>query len=275
MSHVRIGRMAMIIAALAGAATPAAGQRRRPDYSQYFGNSGDYYVPPDWRGNPFYDGHVTFVRIKYRGYEHFTDQGPGWAHDYPRAESHFDRIMRDISSMRIFVEAPPIYGSTILALDDPLIMKYPVAYLSEPGGWHMTPAETEGLRKYISKGGFIVFDDMGCCGNQFVDLPNLVYEWNKAFPKAKLMQLPETHPIFDSFFKIDFDRVVPYYYRGSRAQIFAFFEDNDPKKRVLALINNMQDIGDWMEWSDRGFDVTPSNEAYKLAVNYYVYALTH
>jgi hypothetical protein len=267
--------MAMIIAALAGAATPAAGQRRRPDYSQYFGNSGDYYVPPDWRGNPFYDGHVTFVRIKYRGYEHFTDQGPGWAHDYPRAESHFDRIMRDISSMRIFVEAPPIYGSTILALDDPLIMKYPVAYLSEPGGWHMTPSETEGLRKYISKGGFIVFDDMGCCGRQFSDLPNLVYEWNKAFPKAKMMLLPETHPIFDSFFKIDFDKVEPYYYRGSRAQIYAFYEDNDPKKRVLAVINNMQDLGDFMEWSDRGFDVAPSNEAYKLAVNYYVYALTH
>jgi hypothetical protein len=30
-----------------------------------------------------------------------------------------------------------------------------------------------------------------------------------------------------------------------------------------------------MEWSDRGFNVTPSNEAYKLAVNYFVYALTH
>ena len=273
MSHARIARIAMIIAVLAGAAAPAAAQRGRPDYSQYFGNSGDYYVPPDWRGNPFYDGHVTFVRIKYRGYEHFTDQGPGWAHDYPRAESHFDRIMRDISSMRIFVEAPPIYGSTILALDDPLIMKYPVAYLSEPGGWHMTPSETEGLRKYISKGGFIVFDDMGCCGRQFSDLPNLVYEWNKAFPKAKMMLLPETHPIFDSFFKIDL-KILESPYR-TEPEYWAIFQDNDPKKRIMAIVNLNNDVGEYWQWSDQGFSPVPSNEAYKLGVNYLIYALTH
>src|SRR4051812_35428594 len=127
----------IVALAMLTAAGRAEGQRRgRPDLSQYFDGDG-YYTPPDWRGNPTYDGRVTFVRIKYRGYEHMTEQGPGWAHDYPRAESHFDKIMRDISSMRLFVEAPPIYGSTILTLDDPLIMKYPVAYLSEPGGWHM------------------------------------------------------------------------------------------------------------------------------------------
>jgi hypothetical protein len=271
MLRVAIGWLAILTVAQPAS---AQGRRRGYDLSQYFDNSG-FYTPPDWQGNPLYDGRVTFVRIKYRGYEHMTEQGPGWAHDYPRAESHFDKIMRDISSMRIFVEAPPVYGSTILTLDDPLIMKYPVAYLSEPGGWHMDAKEVEGLRKYISKGGFIIFDDMGCCRNEFTDLPNLVVEWNKAFPKAKLMDLPHDHPIFDSFFKIDFTKVDPYYARGTPAQIYGFFEDNDPKKRLLAVINNMQDIGDYMEWSDRGFDVTPSNEAYKLAVNYYVYALTH
>ena len=30
-----------------------------------------------------------------------------------------------------------------------------------------------------------------------------------------------------------------------------------------------------IEFSERGFSVTPTNEAYKLAVNYFVYALTH
>ena len=253
----------------------AQGNRRNGGgnrYQQYFGNSDEFYVPPDWRGNPLYEGRVTFVRIKYRGYEHFTDQGPGWAHDYPRAESHFDKIMQEITSMRLFVEAPPIYGSTILSLDDPQLMKYPVAYLSEPGGWHMTPSEVAGFKKYIGRGGFIIFDDMGCCGRAFTDLPNLVVEWKKAFPNAKLMDLPQNHPVFDSFFKIDFSKVQGYY---GTPGFFAFYEDNDPKKRILGVVNNMNDLGDWMEWSDTGFNVTPSNEAYKLAVNYFVYALTH
>jgi hypothetical protein len=259
----------------ATAVAGAQGGRRPGGFQQYFGGSGDFYVPPDWAGNPIYNGRVTFVRVKYRGYEHWSGGprgGAGWAHDYPLAESHFDRIMLAISTMRPFVEAPPIFGSTILALDDPMLMKYPVAYLSEPGGWHMTPSEVAGFRKYISRGGFIIFDDMGCCTPPGVDLANLIVEWKKAFPDAKLMDLPLNHPVFDSFFKIDFSKARGFY---GQLGLYAFYEDNDPKKRILGVVNNMQDLGDWMEWSDTGFNVTPSNEAYKMAVNYFVYALTH
>jgi hypothetical protein len=252
-----------------------SGGRRNGGFQQYFGSSDSYYTPPYWSGNPVYDGRVTFVRLKYRGYEHWSGGergGAGWAHDYPLAESHFDRIMLAISTMRPFIEAPPIFGSTILGIDDPTLMKYPVAYLSEPGGWHMNPAETEGLRKYISKGGFIIFDDMGCCTPPGTDLANLVVEWKKAFPDARLMDLPLDHPVFDSFFKIDFTKARGFY---GQLGLYAFYQDNDPKKRILAVVNNNQDLGDWMEWSDTGFNITPSNEAYKMAVNYFVYALTH
>lgn len=273
-------RVALIVAGLfiidwTSVARAQGGRRNGGGYQQYFGNASDYYVPPEWSGNPVYDGRVTFVRVKYRGFEHWSGGergGPGWAHDYPLAESHFGNIMRSISTMRPFVEAPPIYGSTILAFDDPILMKYPVAYLSEPGGWHMDPSEVAGLKKYISRGGFIIFDDMGCCGRALTDLPNLIVEWKKAFPNAQLMDLPQNHPVFDSFFKIDFTKLQGYY---GTPGLFAFYEDNDPKKRILGVVNNMQDLGDWMEWSDKGFAVTPSNEAYKLAVNYFVYALTH
>jgi len=86
--------------------------------------------------------------------------------------------------------------------------------------------------------------------------------------------VPADHPVFDSFFKIDLDRVTAYYSQ-QRPQIYGYFEDNDPKKRLIAVINQDQDLGEYMEFSDRGFNVTPSNEAYKLAVNYFVYALTH
>jgi hypothetical protein len=267
---------AVVVAILTTAGEGGAQQRRgrNIDMSQYFGST-EYYTPPEWQGNPVYDGRVTFVRLKYRGFEHWSGGirgGAGWAHDYPLAESHFSSIMRAISSMRPFQQAPPVFGSTVLALDDPLLMKYPVAYLSEAGGWHMTPSEVAGFKKYISRGGFIIFDDLGCCTPPGVDVANLVVEWQKAFPNAKLLPLPETHPIFDSFFKIDFTKLQGYY---GRLELYAFYEDNDPKKRILGVVNNYQDLGDWMEWSDQGFQITPSNEAYKTAVNYFVYALTH
>ena len=110
------------------------------------------------------------------------------------------------------------------------------------GYWRPSDAEVVGMRNYLLKGGFIIFDDMGCCGNAMTDLPNLIVEWQKAFPNAKLMDLPQNHPVFDSFFKIDFTKVQGYY---GTPGFYAFYEDNDPKKRILGIVNNMQDLGDW------------------------------
>jgi hypothetical protein len=43
---------------------------------------------------------------------------------------------------------------------------------------------------------------------------------------------------------------------------------------VIANYNN--DVGESWEWSDQGFlPIDLTNEAYKLGVNYFMYALTH
>ena len=78
------------------------------------GPSNDFYVPPEYHGNPPYDGRFTFARIKYRGFEHWSGrEGPGWSHDYPDAEENFTKIMRDISLVNPFVQDGPIVGSAI------------------------------------------------------------------------------------------------------------------------------------------------------------------
>jgi hypothetical protein len=83
-----------------------------------------------------------------------------------------------------------------------------------------------------------------------------------------------THPIFDAFFKIALT-LLERSYRGI-PEYMAIFEDNDPKKRIMMMINFNNDIGEYWQWSDRGFSPVPvSNEAYKLGVNYLIYALTH
>ena len=44
-------------------------------------------------------------------------------------------------------------------------------------------------------------------------------------------------------------------------------------KRMLWVLNNDNDIGDYWEWSDTGlYGIDPSNEAYKLGINYMIYA---
>jgi hypothetical protein len=63
---------------------------------------------------------------------------------------------------------------------------------------------------------------------------------------------------------------------GVSPTYYGIFEDNDPSRRLLVIANHNNDVAEYWEWSGTGlFPVDTSNEAYKLGVNYMVYALTH
>jgi hypothetical protein len=265
-------------------ALPASAQRRGGRGNMYgmLGDANSFYTPPDFNGNAKYDGRFVFARIKYRGFQCFGDQGPGWAHDYPRAESHFMRIMKTVSSMRPFIVQGPVVGGNIVALDDPELFKYPVGYLSEPGGWAPNASEVTALRNYLTKGGFLIVDDFEENCTQGGDSVNFTAVMKQVLPSARLQPIPPDHPIFDSFYKINFQAFGGGGGRGrgfgggfSGPRWYGIFQDNDPKKRLMVVANYLLDMGELMEYSDQGFNVVPTNEAYKLGVNYLIYALTH
>jgi hypothetical protein len=236
---------------------------------EMLGDENEYYRHPDFRGNVRYDGRFVFARIKYRGFGGFTNQGPGWSHDYPRAEAHLMRIMKEITSLRPFVESREAIGGNVFALDDPELMKYPVAYFSEPGHWRPTESEVAGFRNYLTKGGFVIFDDFEGPAHWM----NFTMQMARVLPGARIVPLEPTHPIFDSFFRINLSLIGQQY--GAAPSYFGIFQDNDPRKRLMAIINFENDVGEMWEWSTEGFSPVPSNEAYKLGVNYLIYALTH
>jgi hypothetical protein len=65
-------------------------------------------------------------------------------------------------------------------------------------------------------------------------------------------------------------------FSGARAEFYGAFEANDPSGRLVMIANYNNDLGDYMEWSDEGWlPISLSNEAYKLMVNYVIYAMTH
>lgn len=261
-----------VVASIALASSAQAQRFGRNAACQFSWDSDQYFVSPYFRGNPVYDARVTFARIKYRGAYECGGEGPGWSHDYPRTDWHFMRILRELTTANPFVENGAVLGGAIVRLDDPLLFKYPIAYLSEPGGWTMSDAEVDGLRRYIARGGFIIFDDIE--GDPNPDYRNLLAQWERAFPRLKPVKLTNAHPIFNCFFNVDLSK-IPSKMRRVPAEYLGFYQDNDPSKRLVAIIDNYADIGEYIQYSDEGFDVVPSNEAYKLWVNYFVYALTH
>jgi hypothetical protein len=173
--------------------------------------------------------------------------------------------------------APRLDASNVIALDDPALEKYPVAYMTEGGFWTMTDKEAAAMRAYLQKGGFVIFDDFrddGFRGGGGWE--NFAANMRRVLPEGRFVDLSTSHPIFHSFFEIDsFDIVQQYYDRG-RPVFRGIFEDNDPNKRLLVMVNFNTDVSNFWEFSATGeVPVSASNEAYKLGVNYLIYGMTH
>lgn len=233
----------------------------------FFGRRGRRAPEIDTSARVPYDGRFAFVRLQYGG---FGGGGfrrePPWAHDYPRAERHFMRILEEITLLK-----PHLDESNILALDDPELFNYPIAYMSEPGFWTMSDSEVEAMQRYFGKGGFVIFDDFR--GDHW---SNFEEQMRRVVPEGRLVELDLANPIFHSFFEIKTLDFVQMYDQGQRAIFYGMFEDNDPGKRLLLVANYNNDIGEYWEFSDQGYvPIDLSNEAYKFGVNYVVYALTH
>jgi hypothetical protein len=249
-----IGAAAALFMAASAAVAQRGGYRRAPD-------------------NPRYDGRFTFARLKYTvgpgGY--YYHGMPAWAHGDPYAEENLMKIVDAISTLH-----PHLDEGAVLSLDDPDLFEFPLSYMTEAGFWIMNNREAASLRAYLLKGGFVIFDD-------FRDPPRGGGGWDtfadnmqRVLPGAQFLPIDMSHPIFHMFFDIQSLDILPQAYDGGRPVIRGVFEDNDPNKRLMAIVNFNTDISDFWEFSASGiYPVDESNEAYKLGVNYVMYGLTH
>jgi len=264
------------------------GGRARPRFGQVEGQ-----MPPFMQlerqpianldaGQVPYDGRFVFARLRFtegvsldelgsgRGFgrRFGRGMGPPWSHDYPRAERFFAKILGEITSIQPYMG--PL-GGVIVDIGSKDLFRFPVAYMAEAGYWTQSAEEAANVGAYLRKGGFIIFDDF-----RGGDLANFETQLNRALPGVRLIELDISHPVFHAFFDIATLDFVQFYGRGERPIFFGAFEDNDPSKRLLLVANYNNDIGEYWEYSDTGWTpIDLSNEAYKLGVNYVIYALTH
>jgi len=218
--------------------------------------------------NPDYDGRFSFVRIRYGPDYGFVSQGLPWSHDYPTGEQHFMKILNELSYLNAHVDE-----TSILPLDSPDLCKYPVAYMAEPGFLTMTDAEVTAFRGYLLKGGFVIFDDFA---ERRGGWDNFEMQMRRVLPEGRFVDLDASNPIFHAFFEIPNLDIVPQYYDTGKPIFRGIYENNDPTKRLLVMVNFNTDISEFWEFSDTGLKpIDESNEAYKLGVNYIIYGMTH
>ena len=220
-----------------------------------------------------YDGKFALARLEYTtGPGGYYYRGlPAWAHGYPQAEDNLLQILDALTSIH-----PHTDGPVVLDLDDPELSKYPVSYMTEAGYWVMSNQEAAAFRAYLLKGGFVIFDDFRPPPRGGGGWENFASNMERVLPGVQFFDLDESAPIFHSFFDVESFSIIPQDYDFGRPVFRGIYQDNDPNKRLLAIINFNTDVSNFWEYSGTGRSpISDTNEAYKLGVNYIVYALTH
>ena len=280
----RSGREGQMKAALIGLAlalttTAAVDRRRRVERRRSSSGGGgrrfQQQGPPlEVQGNTPYDGRFVFVRLRYNtGFGGRSRGGPPWSHDYPRGEVHFTKILKEITYVQ-----PRLDGSNILALDDPELFNYPIAYMAEPGFWAMTTRKPQACAPTCSRAASSSSTTSaagidGALGQP--PGPDAPRAAGGALDRARR----RPHPVWHSFFEIEPDgaRGAPDLRRqGDAADVLGDLRgqrsdeaaDGDRQRqqrhqRVLGVLRHRL----------RPVDLT--NEAYKFGVNYVIYGLTH
>jgi hypothetical protein len=184
------------------------------------------------------------------------------------------RIMNEVSFLGARLDA-----FNVLALDDPELCKYPIAYMTEAGWWTLTDSEAAAFRAYLLKGGFAIFDDFkvpGQFGPGGGGWDTFAANMRRVIPEGRFVDLNPADPVYHSFFEVRDLEHFPQAYNSGRPIFRGLYEDNDPRKRLMMVVNYNTDVSQYWEWSGRGFrPFDETNEAYKLGVNWIIYGLTH
>jgi hypothetical protein len=218
---------------------------------------------------------VQFVCPEFGGSSFFPRQGWGWATDYPGGDCKFMGGIHRLTGIRVHPH-PNVIG----ILDDELF-QFPFVYAVEVGGMYLSEREAARLREYLLRGGFLHVDDFWGLRQK----ASFESEMRKVFPDREMVQLDLKHEVFHTFFDIETVVQVPNVRNGCSGsptwqsaddkvpRIYGISDDNG---RLMVLVTYNSDLGDAWEYMDlECYPEMYSGAAYRMGLNFMIYAMTH
>jgi hypothetical protein len=214
----------------------------------------------------------AFARLKYSSWRRRW-RGGSWTTDYPRADRQFVQGVRRLSRVHA------CSAERVIDLSTDEIFYWPWVYAVEVGQWDLGDAEAKRLREYLLRGGFLMVDDF-----------HGTYQWEsfmasmrRVFPDRPVVDIDNKDAIFHVLYDLDDRFQVPgvqYLYSGRlyeqdgiEAKWRGIYDD---KGRIMVAICHNMDLGDAWEWADDPrYPERFASLAYRIGVNYIVYAMTH
>ena len=102
---------------------------------------------------------------------------------------------------------------------------------------------------------------------------------DRVMPDARWIPMEATHPIFNSFFRIeqiDVPHPINHHLFGYKPEYFGLFEDDDSSKRLMAIVNYNTNLAEYWQMAGTGFfPIESENIGFRLGINYMLYGMTH
>jgi hypothetical protein len=248
----------------------AAAQIQQYESNGIIDMDGERFPP----ANPNEKAEWTFVRFHYDlGYE-FAGRFERWAADYPKADRQF------IMGVKRLTRLQSRSTEQIMDANSDDLFNWPWIYVEDGGAWEFTPPQASRLRDYLMRGGFMMVDDshgdsewetvveglhMILPGRPIEDLANQDEIFHIVYDLDDRVQVPGTRYIWGYRWHYTVDSATPHW-RAIR---------NDKGRIIVAICHN-SDVGDAWEWADSAqYPEHPASVAYRIGVNYIIYAMTH
>jgi hypothetical protein len=257
-------------------ASLGSGQMRRRISSMHVDN---YLPSPTGEAYPadeFHMGRVIYPTRGGAGSRGYIN--PWWAVDYPQAEEHFTTAVNRLTNISAFGD------SRHMEISDPRLFDYPFLFMQQPGqgNWRPTDKDAEILRDYFKRGGFMLVDDF-----------HGEYEWDifqqaisKVLPGRPIVDIPDDDPIMHVFYDLSDRKQLPglrHLRMGRDGNVVVQMEGPvhwrgiyDERGRLIVAMNFNMDMGDsWEHADDPWYPAEMTGQAYRLGINYLMYAMTH
>jgi len=217
------------------------------------------------------DHEFSFARLVYQ--QGAMDDWPRWQADWPEAEQHFSAGLLRLTEIDV---AP---DGVLVRMSDEKLFDYPWLYVVEVGSLSLSAGDAANLREYLLRGGFLMVDDF-----------HGAYEWRQfesvvalVFPDRSIQELDNNSEAFHVLYDLSRREQIPgiralmnnrTWEKGGRHPHWrGILDDNG---RLMVAINFNQDIGDaWEHADDARYPEPLTAQAYRLGINYVVYAMTH
>lgn len=215
-----------------------------------------------------------FVRLAYEDLSGAGRRRRGsWLVDWPEAEQHL------LAGVHRLTRIDAAEQGRAVSLMDEELFDYPWLYAVEVGYWYLDETKASRLRDYLLRGGFLMVDDFHGSREWAAFMDSM----RRVFPDRPVVDVPVTDPVMHVLYDLDERVQVPglgavmsgmtYERDGNVPHWRGIYDDHG---RLMVMIDFNMDLGDAWEHADTPwYPEQYTALAYRFAINYILYSMTH